>query len=126
MDQEALKEIFAHLERHGDAVKDVSFEVDSVRDIYEHAILNGAVSVQEPKVTRDNLDGEVLTAVIRTYGETTHTLIERTNYHGAFLPGYKAFTEADPLNNLLPTVTLEAIDHCVGNQDWNQMQTACE
>jgi 4-hydroxyphenylpyruvate dioxygenase len=121
-----LSEIYAHLERHGDAVKDVSFEVDNVRAIYEHAIMNGAVSVQVPRVTTDKLDGEVLTAVIRTYGETTHTLIERNKYHGAFLPGYKAFHQTDPLDKLLPPVTLEAIDHCVGNQDWNQMEAACE
>ncbi|PMD36047.1 4-hydroxyphenylpyruvate dioxygenase [Hyaloscypha variabilis F] len=125
-DRNELSEIYAHLERHGDAVKDVSFEVDNVRATYEHAIMNGAVSVQVPRVTTDKLDGEVLTAVIRTYGETTHTLIERTNYHGAFLPGYKAFHQTDPLDKLLPRVTLEAIDHCVGNQDWNQMEAACE
>jgi 4-hydroxyphenylpyruvate dioxygenase len=100
--------------------------VDNVRVVYEHAVLNGAVSVQEPRITRDKRDGEVLTAVIRTYGDTTHILIERTNYHGAFLPGYKAFDQTDPLGELLPKVKFEAIDHCVGNQDWNQMNAACE
>jgi 4-hydroxyphenylpyruvate dioxygenase len=125
-DLRELKEIYDHLQQHGDAVKDVSFEVDNVRAVYEHAVINGAVSVQEPKVTRDKLDGEVLTACIRTYGDTTHTLIERANYHGAFLPGYRAFNEADPIDKLLPPITLEAIDHCVGNQDWNQMNAACE
>lgn len=125
-DREELQEIYAHLQQHGDAVKDVSFEVDNVRSVYEHAVLNGAVSVQEPRVTRDKLDGEVLTAVIRTYGDTTHTLIERTKYTGVFLPGYKAFEKSDPLDELLPKITLEAIDHCVGNQDWNQMNAACE
>ena len=100
--------------------------MDNVRVVYEHAVLNGAVSVQEPRITRDKRDGEVLTAVIRTYGDTTHILIERTNYHGAFLPGYKAFDQTDPLGELLPKVKFEAIDHCVGNQDWNQMNAACE
>ena len=100
--------------------------MDNVRGVYALAVANGAVSVQEPTVTRDKLDGEVLSAIIRTYGDTTHTLIERTNYTGCFLPGYKPFKKFDPLDDILPQISLEAIDHCVGNQDWNQMEAACE
>lgn len=122
-----LKEVYQHLEKHGDAVKDVSFEVDDVEGVYRQAVEQGAVSVQPPR-TRSDDDGSVTTAIIRTYGDTTHTLISRSSYHGVFLPGYKAIpaNKADPLQKLLPTVTLEAIDHCVGNQDWGQMQAACE
>jgi 4-hydroxyphenylpyruvate dioxygenase len=65
-------------------------------------------------------------ATIRTYGDTTHTLIERTNYHGAFLSAYRAVDQVDPLSAYLPQISLEAIDHCVGNQDWNQMNAASE
>ena len=69
-------------------------------------------------------------ASIRTYGDTTHTFIQRNRYSGPFLPGFRASNLAasggDPINQLLPPVKLEAIDHCVGNQDWEQMDSACE
>lgn len=126
IDAQLLDEIHSHLTRHGDAVKDVAFEVDNVRAVYEKAIVNGARSVQQPTTLRDQVDGEVVTAVIRTYGDTTHTLVERSRYQGVFLPGYRPATTADPLAQLLPKVPLELIDHCVGNQDWNQLESACE
>jgi len=122
-----LKEIYQHLEKHGDAVKDVSFEVDNVEAVYHQAVNQDAISVQPPKITYDD-DGSVTTAIIRTYGDTTHTLISRDSYHGVFLPGYKAIpnSKLDPLQKLLPPIHLEAIDHCVGNQDWGAMEAACE
>ena len=78
-DTKELQEIQQNLERHGDAVKDVSFEVDNVRAVYDKAIINGAVSVMEPTAVRDETDGDVLMATIRTYGDTNDTLIQRTN-----------------------------------------------
>jgi 4-hydroxyphenylpyruvate dioxygenase len=123
-DRALLKDIYQHLERHGDAVKDVAFEVDNVEGVYRQAVDQGAVSVQEPR-TRSDENGFVTTAIIRTYGDTTHTLISRNEYHGSFLPGYKSSTKVDPLQKLLPSVRLEAIDHCVGNQDWGAMEAAC-
>ena len=125
-DRALLDDIHTHLREHGDAVKDVAFEVDDVRAVYNQAISKGAKSVQPPKVISDKVDGEVVTAVIQTYGDTTHTLIERSGYHGAFLPGYRATGKVeDPLMKLLPPIKLEAIDHCVGNQDWNEMEDVC-
>jgi 4-hydroxyphenylpyruvate dioxygenase len=122
-----VKEIYQHLEKHGDAVKDVSFEVDNVEGVYQQAVEQGAVSVQSPR-TRSDEHGSVTTAIIRTYGDTTHTLISRDSYDGIFLPGFKATpaSKIDPLQSLLPLVTLEAIDHCVGNQDWGKMEEACD
>ncbi|KAI4127194.1 MAG: hypothetical protein LQ347_004697 [Umbilicaria vellea] len=125
VDAQLLKEVHAHLTKHGDAVKDVAFEVDNVRAVYEKAIGNGAESVQQPTILRDKVDGEVVTAVIRTYGDTTHTLVERSRYQGVFLPGYCPATTADPIAQYLPNVPLEMIDHCVGNQGWNQLESAC-
>ncbi|KAF2148794.1 4-hydroxyphenylpyruvate dioxygenase [Myriangium duriaei CBS 260.36] len=124
-DQQLLKEIHAHLEKHGDAVKDVAFEVDSVDNLYQAAVANGARSVRVPAVSKDK-DGHVKTAMIQTYGDTTHTLIERSSYKGAFLPGFRAEAGKDVANQYLPKITLEAIDHCVGNQDWNEMDEACD
>ena len=121
-----LKEIYQHLERHGDAVKDVAFEVDDVEAVYQQAVEQDAVSVQPPRTICDE-NGSVTTAIIRTYGDTTHTLISRSSYHGIFLPDFKPIpaTKIDPLQKLLPSIQLEAIDHCVGNQDWGKMEEAC-
>jgi len=125
-DRELLKTIYSHLEKHGDAVKDVAFEVDNVEAVYSQAVEQGAVSEQSPQTMHDD-DGSVTTAIIRTYGDTTHTLIRRSSYHGAFLPGYRSIpaSKDDPLESLLPKVQLETIDHCVGNQDWGAMEAAC-
>lgn len=125
-DQRTLEEMHAHLKRHGDAVKDVAFEVDDVREVYQQAVAKGAEAIQGPTVTYDKQDGEVMTAVIKTYGDTTHTLVDRSSYRGAFLPGYRSVQAfEDPLEKLLPSIELEAIDHCVGNQDWNDMESVC-
>lgn len=125
-DERALAEIHAHLSKHGDAVKDVAFEVDDVRAVYGEAVSKGAGSVTGPTIIKDKMDGEILTATIKTYGDTTHTLVDRSQYNGIFLPGYRAVFERDPLNDYFPSIELEAIDHCVGNQDWDQMESVCE
>lgn len=119
-----IEEIHAHLEKHGDAVKDVAFEVDDARTVYSNAVAKGAISVQAPITTHDD-DGQVVTATIQTYGDTTHTFVERCEYRGIFLPGYQMITANDPITQYLPDITLEAIDHCAANQDWGQMETVC-
>ena len=124
-DRRMLQEIHEHLSKHGDAVKDVAFEVDDARAVYSTAIAKGAGGVQEPKVEQDE-EGEVVTAVLKTYGDVTHTLVERSGYRGAFLPGYRAVTLSDPSSRLLPVIKFNGIDHCVGNQTWGQLQSACE
>ncbi|PYH41329.1 4-hydroxyphenylpyruvate dioxygenase family protein [Aspergillus saccharolyticus JOP 1030-1] len=125
-EQDLLREIHAHLEQHGDAVKDVAFEVDSVDAVYNAAVANGAKAVSGPQTLEDG-DGQVRVATIQTYGQTTHTLIERGQYHGAFLPGYRVETGGpDPITALLPGVHLRHIDHCVGNQDWDEMDKICQ
>jgi 4-hydroxyphenylpyruvate dioxygenase len=122
-DREQLREMARHQTMHGDAVKDVAFEVDDVEAVYLEAVRNGAVPVKAPRREED-MDGEVITATVKTYGDTTHTLVERRNYRGAFLPGFRRAAVTQP--SLLPEVKLEAIDHCVGNQDWGEMEDACD
>lgn len=125
-DEDLLKEVHAHQERHGDAVKDVAFEVDSVDAVYGQAVHNGAESVSGPRIIEDQY-GRVKVATIKTYGDTTHTLVEKIDYRGVFLPGYRPESAAkDPLSRFLPQVQLEAIDHCVGNQDWDEMENVCD
>ncbi|KAF2755150.1 4-hydroxyphenylpyruvate dioxygenase [Pseudovirgaria hyperparasitica] len=124
-EQTLLKDIHAHQERHGDAVKDVAFEVDNLDVIFSAALKNGAKVISEPKLLSDSF-GSLKTATIQTYGDTTHTLIEKSTYSGVFLPGYRSETVKDPLSKFLPKVGLDAIDHCVGNQDWDEMEDVCD
>ncbi|KAH6656648.1 Glyoxalase/Bleomycin resistance protein/Dihydroxybiphenyl dioxygenase [Truncatella angustata] len=120
-----LKQMHDHLERHGDAVKDVAFEVDDVDAVYNRAVSGDAETVQEPTIFHDKQHGSVKTAVICTYGDTTHTLISRNDYTGPFLPGFRARAQA-PSTVEAPPTNLSRIDHCVGNQDWNEMVKACD
>lgn len=120
-----LDDIHNHIEMHGDSIKDVAFEVDDTRAVYERAVSKGAISVQAPSVQKDS-GGEIITAVIQAYGNVTHTLVERSKYRGIFLPGFKPALAKASMNNLLPPIRLASIDHVVGNQGWNEMERVCQ
>jgi len=107
-------EFAAHHAKHGDGVKDIAFTVDDAAGIYNKAVERGAVSVQEPKTLEDE-NGKVITASVKTYGDTIHTFVQRVDYTGPFLPGFKAHHSAEVLNTVLPKPDLKYIDHCVGN-----------
>jgi 4-hydroxyphenylpyruvate dioxygenase len=109
-------EIAAHIQKHGDGVHDMAFWVDDARSAYTAAMEHGAQSYQEPTVLADK-DGEVITAAIRTYGDTIHSIVERKNYRGLFLPGFVPVTSPyDP-----PGAGLKYVDHCVGNVELGKM-----
>lgn len=110
----------AHQTLHGDGVKDVAFSVEDCRSLYKKAVARGAKSVREPWEEEDEF-GTVVFATVETYGETTHTLVERTSYTGLFLPGYKKPLYADPLIQHLPPGRLDFLDHIVGNQGNDEM-----
>ncbi|CAL5866137.1 uncharacterized protein PFLUO_LOCUS344 [Penicillium psychrofluorescens] len=101
-DRQLVKEIHDHLTKHGDGVKDIAFEVDD-----------------QPTELAEIKNGKIISATITTFGDTTHTFINRSEYQGSFLPGYKEVTEHDPVNVILPKTAYIEIDHCVGNQPWN-------
>ena len=105
-----------HLAKHGDGVKFVALWVDDAKKSWEETTKRGAKSFMEPTVEKDE-HGEVIRAGIYTYGETVHMFVERKNYTGEFLPGYKKW-ESD--YNPEPT-GLKFIDHMVGNVGWNEM-----
>jgi len=110
-----------HIDVHGDGVKDVSFTVDDAEAAWKETTRRGAESIAEPKMIEDDR-GEVVIATIKTFGETNHTFVQRNNYDGVFLPGYKVYEEdiiADPTG-------LVHIDHLVGNQADGDMQTVCD
>ncbi|KAJ5507315.1 hypothetical protein N7527_009458 [Penicillium freii] len=111
-------DLHAHLTKHGDGVKDIAFQVDEVRSVWAHAVENGAESVREPEVIKSD-EGEVLIAAIRTFGDTIHTLINRSAYEGQFLPGFKTVEQTHNLQKHLPKIDIAEIDHCVGNQPWD-------
>lgn len=116
-------EIHAHLTKHGDGVKDISFQVDDVHGVWEHAVANGAQPVRAPELLKSD-DGEVLVAAIQTFGDTVHTLVNRSAYSGTFLPGFKAVERRDSLHEYLPKIDIVEIDHCVGNQPWDGLEGA--
>src|SRR5690606_3030076 len=86
-------EITKHVAKHGDGVIDLALEVPDVPAAYRHATEQGAKGLAEPHVLEDE-HGKVVTAAIATYGETRHTLVDRSGYHGPYLPGYVA---AEPI-----------------------------
>ncbi len=110
--------IAEHVRAHGDGIRDYALWVDDARNAYETAMERGAISVHEPVVTRDD-NGEVVIAAIATYGDTIHSLVERRNYHGLFLPGFQPVT---PRYQPAP-VGLKYVDHCVGNVELGRMNT---
>ncbi|HYC33031.1 MAG TPA: 4-hydroxyphenylpyruvate dioxygenase [Gemmatimonadales bacterium] len=106
----------AHVHRHGDGVRDIALWVDDAREAFRLAVERGARPVQEPTVQRDE-GGEVVLAAIQTYGDTIHTLVERSEYRGLFLPGFKAL---EPRYRPAP-VGLQYVDHIVGNVELGRM-----
>jgi 4-hydroxyphenylpyruvate dioxygenase len=111
-------EIAEHVHRHGDGVRDIALWVDDARDAHAKAVERGAESAGAPRVSRDD-DGEVVVAAIKIYGDTIHSLVERKNYRGVFLPG---FERRDPHYRATPT-GLQYVDHCVGNVELGRMNT---
>jgi 4-hydroxyphenylpyruvate dioxygenase len=109
-------EIAEHVVRHGDGVKDLALWVDDAREAFARAVERGATPVHEPRAANDE-QGEVVVAAIRTYGDTIHSLVERRNYRGAFMPGFKPVTP----RYAPPPVGLEYVDHCVGNVELGKM-----
>jgi 4-hydroxyphenylpyruvate dioxygenase len=109
-------EIAAHIYKHGDAVKVLALRVEDATSAWEETTKRGGKSYMEPTTLKDE-NGELVMSGIYTYGETVHLFIERKNYSGAFMPGYRKW-ESD----YNPTETgLLYVDHCVGNVGWNQM-----
>jgi 4-hydroxyphenylpyruvate dioxygenase len=107
-----------HLRKHGDGVKVVALWVEDATSAYEETIKRGGRSFMEPTVEKDEF-GEVVRSGIYTYGETVHIFVERKNYNGIFLPGYKEWkSDYNP-----ESVGLKYIDHMVGNVGWNEMNT---
>jgi 4-hydroxyphenylpyruvate dioxygenase len=109
-------EIGAHQARHGDGVKVIALSVPDVANAYREATTRGAKGVREPWEATDE-QGTLRLATIETYGETLHTFVDRSDYKGAFMPGYR------PREGSSGDVGLLAIDHIVGNVELGAMET---
>jgi 4-hydroxyphenylpyruvate dioxygenase len=108
--------IAEHVSLHGDGVKVLALRVDDAAGAWKETTTRGGKSYMEPLTLADKW-GEVIMSGIHTYGDTVHLFIERQNYKGAFMPGFKEWkTVYNP-----PSTGLKYVDHCVGNVGWHQM-----
>lgn len=109
-------EIADHIYKHGDGVKMLALKVEDATSAWKETTKRGAKSYMEPQTLKDD-NGELVMSGIHTYGDTVHLFIERKNYNGVFMPGFKKWE-----SKYNPTETgLLYVDHCVGNVGWNQM-----
>ena len=106
-----------HVAAHGDGVADLALEVSSAEDAYAYAVGHGARPLEEPHIVEDE-HGKVVLAAIATYGDTRHTLVERSGYSGVYLPGFVA---AAPVVAPGERAAFTEIDHCVGNVELGRM-----
>ncbi|MBL0270787.1 MAG: 4-hydroxyphenylpyruvate dioxygenase [Chitinophagaceae bacterium] len=105
-----------HIYKHGDGVKTLALMVDDAQSAFDETTKRGAKAYIEPTVLKDD-QGEVVLSGIHTYGDTVHVFVERKNYRGTFMPGFREWK-----SEYNPTETgLLYVDHCVGNVGWNQM-----
>ncbi len=106
-----------HVYKHGDGVQVIALKVEDARDAFHQTTIRGAMPYLEPTVLTD-AEGEMVVSGIHTYGQTIHLFVERKNYNGIFMPGFRKWSNSD----FAPEETgLLYVDHCVGNVGWNQM-----
>lgn len=108
--------IAEHVHNHGDGVKVLALKVGDAARAWEETTKRGGKSYLEP-ITMTDGDGQLIMSGIHTYGDTVHVFIERDNYNGVFMPGFRKWE-----STYRPAETgLLYVDHCVGNVGWNQM-----
>ncbi|MGO4244523.1 4-hydroxyphenylpyruvate dioxygenase, partial [Janibacter sp. RAF20_2_2] len=116
--------LIAHHAKHGDGVVDISLEVPDVDKCIAQAKAAGATVLQEPETVSDE-HGSVRIGAIATYGETRHTLVQRTidgqTYAGAYLPGYVERSSNFVKRDGAPKRLFQALDHIVGNVELGKM-----
>ncbi|CAJ0568677.1 unnamed protein product, partial [Mesorhabditis spiculigera] len=114
-----------YLTKHGDSVKDVAFEVDNLEVFLEHARAKKTRIVREMTVESDE-NGTVKSASILAFGDVIHTLIERKNYRGLFLPGFRKHHWDGQCFENMPKTNVNTIDHFVGAQKEDEMESVVE
>nr|WP_218041308.1 4-hydroxyphenylpyruvate dioxygenase [Acrocarpospora macrocephala] len=109
-----------HHRRHGDGIIDIALEVPDVDRCVEHARRQGATMVEEPHDVSDE-HGTIRVAAIATYGDTRHSLVDRSRYTGPYRPGYVARTSTHAKRPGAPKRLFQALDHVVGNVELGRM-----
>ena len=108
--------IAEHIYTHGDGVKALALRVDDAADAWAQTTARGGTSCMKPITLHDEY-GHVIVSGIRAYGDTVHLFVERKNYDGPFMPGFREWeSDYNP-----PSTGLLYVDHCVGNVGWHQM-----
>jgi len=107
-----------HIHKHGDGVKVLALTVEDATSAWEETTKRGGKSYLKPTTLSDK-HGELVMSGIHTYGEVVHLFIERQNYHGPFMPGFRKWESS----HRPADVGLQYVDHCVGNVGWNQMNS---
>ena len=118
----ADNEVTQFASRHGDGARDIALQVPSADDAYRNAVQRGARGITEPQWVEDEF-GRAELSSIGTYGEVIHTFVNRKDYAGPYLPGYKSTVENGHVDQ---GVGLKAFDHVVGNVELGRMNTWVE
>jgi 4-hydroxyphenylpyruvate dioxygenase len=109
-----------HHRRHGDGITDIALEVPDVDRCVTHARNRGATVLEEPHDVTDS-HGTVRVAAIAAYGQTRHSLVDRSRYHGPYLPGYVERHSPVVRPAGAPKRYFQALDHVVGNVELGHM-----
>ena len=108
--------VAAHVAKHGDGIRAIALMVDAAADAWRETTSRGAVSDREPEILSDE-DGQLGISGIRLYGDTVHLFVDRKQYSGLFMPGFRKWDPGFAHGG----TGLKYVDHCVGNVGWNQM-----
>ena len=112
--------ILDHHRAHGDGICDIALEVPDVDKCIDHARAEGATILEEPHDLSDE-HGTIRIAAIAAYGDTRHSLVDRSKYHGTYLPGYVDRTSTHTKRDGAPKRVFQALDHIVGNVEIGHM-----
>ncbi|MBX6326816.1 MAG: 4-hydroxyphenylpyruvate dioxygenase, partial [Chthoniobacterales bacterium] len=105
-----------HIYKHGDGVKVLALTVEDAASAWKETTKRGGKSYLEPTMLKDE-HGQIVMSGIHTYGEVVHLFVERRDYRGPFMPGFRKWESSyNP-----PPTGLQYVDHCVGNVGWGQM-----
>ena len=105
------------LSKHGDGIRDIAIQVECDKEAHDSCISRGAVSVMPHTVMQDE-DGKFGKSSVKTYGDTIHSFICRSEYKGLWAPGFMELKLPDLTNE---SSKLIRIDHIVGNVEVDKM-----
>ena len=124
-DPEDKQGIGSHVSKHGDGVRDVVFEVEDCRAIFDYAVSKG-IKVFKPPTEYSDEHGTVIMTTFVAYNDTLHTLVQKKDYKGMFLPGYVKHHHTEAFNQILDPTNILFIDHVVCNHPEGDMEITAQ